>query len=331
MTAPEAPRQAVRAQRFEPSAERWSPHRWTSELGPALVIAMRDALDTRGGGRAAHRDGVVWKGRFMPSGEAARFSDFAGFRGAEVPVVARLSNLHTRRGERDITGMAIKLLPPDGEMTDLVAMSLEVFPVRRARDFLALLEAADKAAHEGRVRGALGVLGLIVTLRVSLPALVRGVIALASRRDPMDTTYHGVQTFRLVRDLAPAMAPDRRPMRYRWVPTVDDARHRAAPAASAPDGETPRFTLELILGDPGWRRLDDPTWSWPKDAPTVRAGELVLDQIIEPEPEDLAFNPLLLAPGIEPGPDDIFSDRAGAYAVAHASHAHGRAPAASAP
>jgi catalase len=57
----------------------------------------------------------------------------------------------------------------------------------------------------------------------------------------------------------------------------------------------------------------------------------VLDRIIEPEPEDLAFNPLLLAPGIEPGPDDIFSDRAGAYAVAHASHAQGRAPAASSP
>jgi catalase len=326
VTAPEAPRKSHRAQRFEPSAERWSPHRWTSELGPALVIAMREALDTGGGGRAAHRDGVVWQGRFTPSGEAARFSDFAGFRGAEVPVVARFSNLRTRRGERDIRGMATKLLPLDGEMTDLVAMSLEVFPVRRARDFLALLE----AAHKGRVRGALAVVGLIVTLRVSLPALARGIIALASRRDPMATTYHGVQTFRLVRDLAPGMAPDRRPMRYRWVPTGDDARRGAAAAASAPDDET-RFTLELVLGDPGWRRLDDPTWSWPKDAPTVRAGELVLDRIIEPEPEDLAFNPLLLAPGIEPGPDDIFSDRAGAYAVAHASHAQGRAPAASAP
>jgi catalase len=329
VTAPEAPRQSVRAQRFEPSAERWTPHRWTSELGPALVIAMRDALGTRGGGRAAHRDGVVWTGRFTPSGAAAGLSDFAGFRGAEVPVVARFSNLRTRRGERDIRGMATKLLPLDGEMTDLVAMSLEVFPVRRARDFLALLEAAREAAHKGRVRGALAVLGLIVTLRVSLPALVRGIIALASRRDPMDTTYHGVQTFRLVRDRAPGMAPDRRPMRYRWVPIGDDARRGKAARASARD-ET-RFALELVLGDPGWRRLDDPTWAWPKDAPTVRAGELVLDRIIEPEPEDLAFNPLLLAPGIEPGPDDIFSDRAGAYAVAHASHAQGRAPAASAP
>lgn len=110
-------------------------------------------------------------------------------------------------------------------------------------------------------------------------------------------------------------------MRYRWVPVGGVARGSTAAAASPRDDET-RFTLELVLGDRGWRRLDDPTWRWPKDAPTVRAGELVLERI-EPTPENLGFNPLLLAPGIEPGSDDIFSDRAGAYAVAHATRARG--------
>ena len=109
-------------------------------------------------------------------------------------------------------------------------------------------------------------------------------------------------------------------MRYRWMPAGDDAGHHAAAAASPRDGAT-RFTLELVLGHPGWRRLDDPTWRWPTRAPSVRAGELVLEQIVEPEPENLAFNPLMLAPGIEPGTDDIFADRAGAYAVAHAARA----------
>ena len=214
--------------------------------------------------------------------------------------------------------MATKLLPDDGEVTDLVAMSLEVFPVRRSRDFLALLE----ATHKGPVRAVAAVLGLIVTRRVSLRALLRGIRAALSRRDPMDTTYHGVQTFWLVHDRAPGLAPERQPMRYRWVPVGGDARGSKAAAASPRDDET-RFTLELVLGHPGWRRLDDPTWRWPKDAPTVRAGELVLERIIEPTPENLAFNPLLLAPGIEPGSDDIFSDRAGAYAVAHATRVRG--------
>jgi catalase len=321
VTAPDTAGQPPpRAQRFEPAAERWSPHRWTSELGPALVIAMHRALQTGGGGRPAHRHGVVWQCRFTPSGEAAGLSDFAAFRDNETPVLARFSNLRTRLGRRDITGMATKWLPADGEVTDLVAMSLEVFPVRRARDFLTLLEAAQK----GPARAVPAVLGLIVTLRVSPRALMQGIRAAASRRDPMETTYHGVQTFRLVRVRAPGMAPERRPMRYRWVPIGDGARGRTAAAASPRDDAT-RFTLELVLGHPGWRRLDDPTWSWPKHAPSVRAGELALERIIEPEPESLAFNPLLLAPGIEPGTDDIFPDRAGAYAVSHVARARASA------
>lgn len=320
MTAPDTTGQPSgqpppRAQRFDPAAERWSPHRWTSELGPALVIAMRKALRSGSSGRPAHRHGVVWQCRFTPSGEAAGLSDFAAFGGSDTPVLARFSNLRTRLGGRDIRGMATKWLPPDGEVTDLVAMSLEVFPVRRARDFLALLEAARKPP----ARAVAEVLGLIVTLRVPPLALVQGIRALMSRRDPMDTTYHGVQTLRLVRERA-GMAPERRPMRYRWMPAGDDAGHHAAAAASPRDGAT-RFTLELVLGHPGWRRLDDPTWRWPTRAPSVRAGELVLEQIVEPEPENLAFNPLMLAPGIEPGTDDIFADRAGAYAVAHAARA----------
>lgn len=49
------------------------------------------------------------------------------------------------------------------------------------------------------------------------------------------------------------------------------------------------------------------------------AGELIIDRVLQPEAPDLAFNPAVLAPGIEPGHDDLFSDRAGAYAVAQAS------------
>lgn len=321
MAAPDAPRQdAPRAERFQPSAEQWSPNRWTSELGPALVVALRTLFRSPRSERPAHRYGVVWTGRFTPSGEAAGLSDFVGFRGDEYPVLARFSNLFRGHGERDIQGLSTKLMLPGGEVTDLVAMSADVLPVRRSRDFLALLEALQK----GPVRSVPAVAAMLVSRRLAPRAVLVGVVTAARWRDVRHTTFHGVHTFRLVRRAAAGSAagtaPERRPARYRWVPARAG---RGGGSAGPSESDAIRFTLELVLGRPDWPRIDDPTWRWPRHAPTVRAGVLVLERIIQPEPKLLGFNPAVLAPGIEPGDDDLFSDRAGAYAVAQAERVPG--------
>jgi catalase len=309
---PDAPETvAARAEQFEPSAERWAPHRWTAELGPALVAAMRRLLNASPDDRPAHRHGVVRNGIFSPSGEAAGLSDFVGFRGSEYPVLTRFSSLFRQPGERDIKGMATKLMPPGGEVTDLIAMSAEVFPVRRSRQFLALLEALQK----GPVRSLPAIIGMLATRQLSAHALLHGVIAAVRHGEVDNTTFHGVQTFRLVRHTFPGRPPERHLVRYRWVPRSSEGGGTAAGALEA--GQV-RFTLELVRGNPGWARVHDPTWRWPKHAPIVRAGELILARAIVPEPKLLAFNPAVLAPGIEPGDDELFSDRAGAYAVAQA-------------
>ena len=292
-------------QRFEPSAERWSPHRWTADLGPALVGAIRESVGGDTGERVAHRHGVVWTGTFTPSGEAAGLSDYAGFRGGSIEAVARISALRGRLGARGTIGLATKLLPAGGEVTDLVAMSLDVFPVARARGFIALL----KVRRSRGIRELGGMLTMLLTGQVSASALARSVMDGARRHVPEQTTFHGVHTFRLVRSTNAALQSERRPFRYRWRP--------GGTTAGAPQDGSMRFVLELVLGDMAWPRVDDPTWRWPAHAPTVPAGTLVLDEQMEREPPELAFNPLVLAPGLEPGGDDLLSDRAGAYAVAH--------------
>jgi catalase len=293
------------AQRFEPSAERWSPHRWTADLGPALVGALRRGLGGDPSERVAHRHGVVWTGTFEPSGDAAGMSDYAGFRGDPVEAVARISALRGRLGDRGTIGMATKLVSADGEVTDLVAMSLDVFPVARARGFLALL----KVRQSGGIREVGGTLTMLVTGQASASALARAAMDERRRHVVDQTTFHGVHTFRLVRNGNGIQPSERRPFRYRWRP--------GGMAASPPPDGRMSFVLELVLGDMSWPRLDDPTWRWPPHAPTVRAGTLVLDRMIEPQPSELAFNPLVLAPGLEPGGDELLSDRAGAYAAAH--------------
>jgi catalase len=302
------------AQRFEPSAERWSPHRWTADLGPALVGALRRGLGGDPSERVAQRHGVVWTGTFEPSGDAAGMSDYAGFRGDPVEAVARISALRGRLGDRGTIGMATKLVSADGEVTDLVAMSLDVFPVARARGFLALL----KVRQSGGIREVGGTLTMLVTGQASASALARAAMDERRRHVVDQTTFHGVHTFRLVRNGNGIQPSERRPFRYRWRPgsmTASPPPRSMAPGA--PQDGRMRFDLELVLGDKSWPRLDDPTWRWPPHAPTVRAGTLTLDQPIEPEPAELAFNPLVLAPGLEPGSDELLSDRAGAYAVAH--------------
>ena len=309
MVAADPPRQvAPRAELFEPSTEQWRPHRWTAELGPALVVALRRLLGSDPGDRPAHRYGVAWQGHFTPSGDAAGLSDFTAFRRGTYPALARFSNLFRRHGARDIKGMAVKLSPPDGEVTDLVAMSLEVFPVRRSTHFLSLLEALRK----GPVRSVAALATMVASRRLSPHALALGVRTAATSRDARYTTFHGVHTFWLVRRSPGDVQTERRPVRYRWVPDVPEG---AGPVVGSSETDEIRFTLELQLGNPAWPRVSDPTWRWPRRTPTVRAGRLILDQVLQPEPADLAFNPAVLAPGIEPGDDDVFSDRAGAYAV----------------
>ncbi len=288
---------------FQPSADQWRPYRWTAEDGPALVQSMAGLFDGEGHERLAHRHGVVHRARFVSTGFAADRSDFAGFGdGVALDAVVRLSALHRELHDRDVKGMAVKLLMPDGEVSDLVAMTLPVFPVRQSRHFVQLLDALAR----GGARALGGVAWLVATGRVPVRALAEAFRAGTSATDELAATYHGVQTFYLSRAPRDDRPAARTPVRYRWVPE----------GAVPPGPGALCFRLELAVGDPAWPHLEDPTRRWPRGAPTIRAGVLDVGEQID-EPDGLAFNPLVLAPGIEPGDDDIFSGRAGAYPLAH--------------
>lgn len=173
---PPPPPNGGRGRRFDATTERWSPTRWTAELGPKLVDSInrfrKRPQDYRG--RVFHEKGVVYSGTFTSTGRARELSDFTGF-AADTPAIeaiTRFSFLIKQSDEpgpmsfpeRDILGMATKLSVPPGdaaknanghpEETDLVAMSLEVFPVRHARDFATLLAARLGGARDDALRGA---------------------------------------------------------------------------------------------------------------------------------------------------------------------------------
>jgi hypothetical protein len=333
------PRQATR---FDASMERWSPARWTAELGPMLVDAIDD-LQRRPAehrnDRGFHRRGFVYRGRFRSTGLAERHSDFLPFRrGTESDAVVRLSAFDKepasdRAPVRDVLGMAVKLLAPlggddsdapgdptsgepvlapgAGETSDFVAMTADVFPVRTSLQFHRLLRVLGRARTLDRVRG---LLWLTVTLQASPAGMMRFARALQTRHaDVFEPAYHGVQTFWLLehpgRDDRPAL--EATAMRYRWLPLPGEG-----PVSEA----SPRsFLLELSLrsADTPHDELIDPSRRWRPAGARLIAGRLDLLEALPEDDRDLAFNPVVLAPGIEPSDDDLFAGRRGAYAVSH--------------
>src|SRR5436189_3594677 len=106
-----------------------------------LVDAISKAGGTYPGHRAAHAKGVLLTGTFTPSADASGLTRAAHFAGDPVGVTVRVSNgganPHSNDAEiGDGRGMAVKFYLPDGRETDIVSLSLPVFFVRTAQEFL---------------------------------------------------------------------------------------------------------------------------------------------------------------------------------------------------
>ena len=139
----------------------------------------------------------------------------------------------------------------------------------------------------------------------------------------LGTTFHGLQTFRLVGNGRRPKEPVRStPMRYRWVPAQENPagtfQHFGANLGQ--EFQKVRFHLDLVLRPldgpaTGTQedRIDDPRYRWPTHARVIRAGTMTLDRFIDEE-DGLNFNPAVLAPGIQMGDSELFSSRQGAYA-----------------
>jgi catalase len=110
-----------------------------------LVDAMNKVFGVHPGFRANHAKGIVAKGNFKASAEAAGLSRAALFNGSPIPVTVRFSdstgipNVPDGSANANPHGMAIKFHLPNGADTDMVINSLKFFPVATGEDFRDLL------------------------------------------------------------------------------------------------------------------------------------------------------------------------------------------------
>ena len=275
------------------------------------------------GYRALHAKGILLKGTFTATPEAARLTRAQHMQGESAPVTVRFSN---GSGDPDlpdygpeVRGMAVKFYLPDGTRTDISAQTVPRFPTRTPDAFMNLL----RASIPGPAR--LWRLPLFLATHPDvLPALRANAPSLKPPTSYATVPYNAVHAFKWI-----DAGGGERYVRYHWLPEVeeprlsqDEAKGRGRDYLQEEIEERlargpVRFTLELTIAAPG-DKVDDPSAVWPEDREKVAAGTLELTELETGREKDgdvLVFDPVRVTDGIELSDDPILRYRSPAYSV----------------
>jgi len=288
-----------------------------------IVDTQNKLFGTHPGFRANHAKGVVAKGHFVASPEAAKLSKAVIFNGKSVPVTVRFSD---STGVPDIPdgdpnanphGLSIKYHLADGGETDMVINSLHFFPVATGEEFLQLLQAIAASPKDAPKP---------TKLEEFLKAHPQAPAALGTVHTPdsfADEIYYGIDAFIFVDKDGKKQA-----VRYQMVPEKITYLDKDAAAKEAPNflvDELPKhiakgpitFHFKAQIAEPG-DQTKDPSKPWPDDRKLVDLGVLTIDQAVPDSLEAqkaLLFLPGNVVDGIEVSDDPLVGTRDGAYAV----------------
>ena len=290
------------------------------------TIAVFDKANggVHSGFRPAHAKGILLTGVFTPSSEAAsltraphlhrnstqvtvRFSDFAG-----IPSVA--DNDPQGAGPR---GFAVRCHLAEHVHTDIIAHSVDNFPVRTAEglvEFLNAVIATDPSGpHPNAIEQFLG----------AHPAAMRFV----QIPKPIPTSFARESFFAVSAFTFTNADGMSRYGRYRVLPVAgNEYLDEAAAAARGPNflfdeikervARGPlRFHVAVQLAEDG-DTIDDATVRWPEERPQCAFGEISLQEIAANnagEQQRIIFDPIPRVDGIEASADPLFEARANIY------------------
>jgi len=297
-----------------------------------LLALSRETLavfDKANGGvhpgfRPAHAKGILLKGTFTPSSEAASLTRAPHLHRNSTPVTARLSdfagiptvadNDPQGAGPR---GFAVRFHLAEHVHTDIIGHSVDNFPVRTAEglvEFLNAVIATDpKGPHPNAIEQFLGAHPAALTF-VQIPKPIPTSFAKES--------FFAVSAFRFTN--TDGMS---RHGRYRVLPAAGtESLDETAAAARSPNflfeeireriGKEPvRFRVAVQLAQDG-DIIDDATVRWPEQRTQLAFGEISLQEIAAnnaSEQQHIIFDPIPRVDGIEASVDPLFEPRANIY------------------
>jgi catalase len=293
-----------------------------------LVDTMRALAGPHPGFRPVHAKGIVCSGTFRGASDALRVSRALHLQGPVVPTVIRFSNASgnpdVHDGLANERAMAVKFQLTNGKPTDVLANSIEGFPVRTPEELLAFLRAQlpDPVTGQPQPDALLRFLESHPATRAFLERLMQKPVPASYGQ----ATYHSKHAFRFT-----AADGSSRFGRYRWIPEAGEAylsadNARAYSANFLQDELVNRlrngpvmFRLMLQLaaeGDP----MDDVTALWPADRPLIELGRLQINGISPTGSADerrLVFDPANVTDGIDLSADPILLARSPAYSISY--------------
>ncbi|HEY3021012.1 MAG TPA: catalase family peroxidase [Solirubrobacteraceae bacterium] len=287
------------------------------------VDAVNERFGRHAGRRALHAKGILVKGTFTATPEAAALTRAAHMQGEPVPATVRFSNGSGDPEEPDykpdVRGMATKLYLPDGSRTDIVAQTVPRFPARTPDGFIQFVRAMKPGVSQ-----AWKLPLFLARHPEALPALPAAAGALKPPVSYATRCYYAIHAFRWL-----DAGGGERHVRYRWVPQAGvqtlsggEAKERGADYLQTEikerlAREPVRFDLELQLARKG-DKVDDPTAPWRDDRETLVGGTLELTELEtgrETGGDILVFDPTRVTDGIELTDDPILRFRSPAYSV----------------
>ncbi|MGA8758799.1 MAG: catalase family peroxidase [Stellaceae bacterium] len=301
----------------------------TDEKLLALSHEIIEKFDKLNGGvhpgfRPAHAKGILLTGIFTPSPEAGSLTRAPHVNRASTPVTVRLSDFAGIPSIADNDpqgasprGFAVRFHLAEHAHTDIVAHSVDAFPVRTTeefREFLDAVIATDPAGpHPNAIEQFLGMHPPALRF-VQLPKPIPTSFARES--------FFAVSAFKFTN------ADGRsRYGRYRILPAAgNEYLTEAEAAAHHPNflfdeikervAKRPiRFRIAVQLAAEG-DVTDDATFRWPEDRSQLAFGEISLQQIAPNnagEQQHIIFDPIPRVDGIEASADPLFEPRANIY------------------
>jgi catalase len=276
--------------------------------------------------RTAHAKGVVCEGTFMPSTEAVGLSKAVHFQGRSVPVTVRYSNASPDPFIPDTAanprGMAVRFRLPDGNDTDIVALSHHGFVVGTGEDFLALQKAIvatdPSKPHPWPVEAFIA----------SHPLALKFV----QETQAVPASYGTQAFFSNDAFIFVDKQGTKRAGRYQFLPVAGQQNLSEADAKT----KNPNFLDEelkgrLASGPIQYRMVvqlanagdptNDPSLVWPSDRKTIEVGTLSIRAIVpdsDTVQKGLVFFPTTLTDGIELSDDPFPLLRTAVYALSFA-------------
>jgi catalase len=292
-------------------------------LSNALLEKFENLFGAHPGFRPAHAKGIVLRGSFTPTPEAAALSRAPHLNRPSTPAVVRFSNstgvpvIPDNDPHADPRGCAVRFYLAERVHTDIVAHSTNAFPARTGEDFLEFLSAVI-ATDPAKFAGS--------PLEKYLGTHPAALAFVQAPKPPASSfareSYFGLIAVRFVnKDGAGRYG------RYRILPEAGNEHLDAATvAAKGPNylfdeiehrlAQGPvKFRVVVQLAEEG-DPVDDVTVHWPEDRKLLELGRLsftepVLDQIHEQK--QIIFDPIPRVDGIEPSADPLLELRAAIY------------------